>query len=1085
MEGSSLVQLIEYLRDKDITLYRKLEKIIKASEKIWEYPYLYWFTDHGILHSQKVIEHIEDIIRPFWNDPNFLTPEEIYVLCASAYLHDVGMQYLKWENNGLMKPVNQLTEEDYNAIRKRHAEKSLDLIKQRIINRDRDTLDLGLEDDNYLEAIALVCKGHSTENFSDVVKMLDENPLTPSNNRFRGKLLVALLLFADELDLHNSRVDFSKLDMFNLSTLSKLHFFRHHYIDYIRIVNQQITIHYKIHPNSQFYIDTLRKWIEGKLINQLKKVEQIFRVESEGKISIIAIINAEKYVDTFGTKREMNEEVISCLSQEIKNITEEKEVIADLTYQELLDFTIKQHQKEIDTISAKYIKTLFVPRKKFDEIFKQFLKSLDDARIYNSLIPVENQKLKEINEKIQKENQTIKKTNEEIRKKNQEIIEKNPSVTKNELIAEKELLNEKMLLKEKAIKNCLFIMGEAGIGKTNLLCYLAQKFERDCPIIFLNGGRLVLSNIQNIETIITENFNKIANMNHQDALHVMETIASQNGKHILCFIDAINECLNLDLMRIYLGDILSYNKDKKIAFVITCRDIDWRFFEKEKAITEYIYQADETLLQESGGAFLNLLDDYEFKEAWELYKNYFNLKGVVSKDIIEVCRQPIMLRFFCEAYEGGKVPEKDIRRIEIFNNYWEKKLTGTGQKRETQAFLFNLVNEMVTQKKAELIEMDVERSTQQSADKPDTTFSKVLSENIIIYKDKDSRTKEYKIGFTYEAFFEYVIARNFLNKYKDLDNENLLLQFKELIDAVQSFRNFMGAIEYIVLLLEDTDDKIYIRMLELLSTYKNKDLRNEAIIILQKLKHVIQVKNSLEWLADDDNIEINRGLYKIFMDNYNEFDLNFQKNILTILSTKSNNEFLQKPIEYIIKNYNVLPSEIQDLLIYFSQSNFINTKRRLSHVISIPWKGLPLNIYEDIIANLVKEKDKLIVNNILASLSAIPLLIERKNGDFILTQLIKNESVDFKEVGKFLEGNANLISDSIIKEFISSSIEHGDEWTRLSTVFTIKKLIELGNIKIDSDYTKLIEKLTDDREDHIRHITKDYLVRASKKPIAS
>lgn len=566
-----MVQLIEYLREKDINLYRKLEKIIKASEKIWEHPYLYWFTDHGIQHSQKIIEHIEDIIRPFWNDPNFLTPEEIYVLNASAYLHDVGMQYLKWENNGMLKPVNQLTEEDYNGIRKRHAEKSFDLIKQTIIKRDRDALDLGLEDDNYLEAIALVCKGHSTENFIDVIKILDENPLTPSNKRFRGKLLVALLLFADELDLHNSRVDFSKLGTFNLNTLSQLHFFRHHYVEYIRIENQQITINYKTHPNFQIYIDIFRKWIEGKLINQLKKVEPIFREESEGKISIITIIKAEKYTDIFGTKREMPKEVISCLNQEIKNITEEKEVIADLTYQKLLDVSIKQHQKEIENISAKYIKTLFVPRKKFDEIFKQFLKSLDDTRIYNSSIPLENQKIKEINEEIQKKNQMIKKINEDIRKKNQLIIEKNPTVTKKELIAETELLKEKMLLKEKAIKNCLFIMGEAGVGKTNLLCYLAQKFEREYPIIFLNGGRLVLSNIQNIETIITENFNKISNMNHQNALHVMETIASQNGKHILCFIDAINECLNLDLMRIYLGDILSYNKDKKIAFLITCQ----------------------------------------------------------------------------------------------------------------------------------------------------------------------------------------------------------------------------------------------------------------------------------------------------------------------------------------------------------------------------------------------------------------------------------------------------------------------------------------------------------------------------------
>lgn len=1054
-----MLRLIQHLKDEDLNLYKKLEQVIKSCEKIWEYPYLFWFTDHGTLHSQKVIEHIEDIIEPFWGDPNFLTPEEVYTLCASAYLHDVGMQYLKWENNGVLISINRLTKENYDAIRKKHAEKSFELIKQRLIKGDRDTLDLGLEDDNYLEAIALVCKGHSAEHFSDVIEMLDETPLTPSNKRFRSKLLAALLLFADELDLHNSRAEFSKVRLFNLDPLSQLHFFKHHCIEYIKVDKQQIVIQYKIHPNSQPYMGALKKLIEGKLLNQLETVQQIFRDESAGKISISTEINSKVSIDKFGAKREMSKEAISCLNEEVRNCTKGMDVaITDLTYHKLLDLSIRQHQIEIEAISAKYIKTLFVPRKGFDNHIKQFLKSLSDTRAYNNSIPLKNKK--------------AEKQNEKTRKKNQETMQKYPAKTKKELTDNGMLLKEISLLKEKPVQNCLLLMGEAGIGKTNLLCYLTQKYGNDYPTVFLNGGRMVLNDHQNIEDIITEYFNKLSDMEFGHGLQVMEEIASKEGKSVLCFIDAINECLDLDLMRIYLGNILSYNKDKNIAFVISCRDIDWRFFENERAITECVYLAEKAMLQKGGATYLDLLSHDEFKDAWRLYKNHFKLDGEISYDIEKICRQPIMLRFLCEAYEGGKVPERDIRRIEIFNNYWDKKLAGTCEKRETQAFLFDLVDEMTSQKKAELIEIEVERVTKQKADKPHTTFRKVLSENIILYKEIDGRTKEYKIGFTYEAFFEYVIARHFLNTHSSLDDEALISEFKNLIDRVQSFRNLMGAIEYIIMLLEDADGEVYIRMLELLSTYKDKNIRHESVITIEKIKNVLKVKNVLKMLADDDNLKINKGVYGIFRENRQKFDTDFQRDILAILSTKSNKDFLRTPIESIIKSYNDLPHQIQELLIYFSQCEFINTKRRLISELVISTRELPSSIYCNIIFNLIEVNDRQIMKGILDSLSDNISIVEGMNMDSILDRLIKNKSIDLKELGKLLEDNANIISDTILKDYMDWCIEEGDEWLKINTVHIMSKLIEQESIVIDSDYSNLISKLINNYDEAVSHVAK-------------
>ena len=506
----------------DPHLHGKLERIIIQCKKTWENPYLYWFTDHGIRHSMRIIDHIENIVEPLFDSDNSLTAEEAYVLCASAYLHDIGMQYLKWENNRVSQPVNDLTNEDFDEIRKQHAQKSFELIRQRLIKRDRDSLDLGLDDDNYLEPIALVCKGHSTEYFSDVIKKLEHTPLTPSNKKFRGELLVALLLFADELDLHNSRADFSEAKLFNLNKVSQLHFFKHHYVDYIGVENQQIVINYKIHANSKHYFNQLKEWIEKKLLDQLTLVEQIFREGCDGKISIATTIKSNECVDDFGYKREIPEKVILYLSKE-SNISSEKNEITSskLTYKDLMDLSTTQHGIEIDIVSAKYIQRLFVPRKKLDTIFINFLESLDETRKYNLLLPSENKNIEEYNEGI--------------RKKNQRIVGQYPQKSKKELSEQGLMSNEKKLLKKKQIRNCLLIMGEAGIGKTNLLCHLTQKYERDYPIVFLNGGRIILSEMQNIESVITGYFNKLAAIKSENILQDSHAIVSAEKKSVLVF----------------------------------------------------------------------------------------------------------------------------------------------------------------------------------------------------------------------------------------------------------------------------------------------------------------------------------------------------------------------------------------------------------------------------------------------------------------------------------------------------------------------------------------------------------------------
>ena len=305
------------------------------------------------------------------------------------------------------------------------------------------------------------------------------------------------------------------------------------------------------------------------------------------------------------------------------------------------------------------------------------------------------------------------------------------------------------------------------------------------------------------------------------------------------------------------------------------------------------------------------------------------------------------------------------------------------------------------------------------------------------------------------------------------------MKFEELVDMSEKFRNLVGAIEYIVLLLEDAttddiDEDVYIKMVELLSISKDKSLRNEAIIIIGKLKNVVPAKNSIKTLADDDNLEINRGLYEIFLQQARQLDCVYQKEILEILSTKTNNEFLHQPIEFIIDSYDNLSPTVQELVVVLSKCNFINTKRILSKLVSP--HNIPINIYGDMLKNLSAAKDNLIIYNIIESLSLNLMGLEDEDIENILNNLIENEGTNLAELGKQIGTGLNNFSDYIIKEYINRCIEHGDEWAKLQAIFLMDKVITLKIMDIDFDINNFITKFINDSDKNVRDIAGTHFV---------
>jgi len=196
-----------------------LEEIERRLDQHWSTNYLAWFTDHGPDHVRRVAGYALQLGRPPSIAPDQqLTVLEKAILCAAALLHDVGMNDL-----GLCaRKLGEMLPEDFPAVRHDHPRRSLELILD-----DPDAWGLPAEP-ALIEVIALVAQSHGTAFYSATLPQLAERA-TVRNETVRGRLLAALLLMADELDLHYER-ESALPGHAQLTPVSEAHAFKHRVI---------------------------------------------------------------------------------------------------------------------------------------------------------------------------------------------------------------------------------------------------------------------------------------------------------------------------------------------------------------------------------------------------------------------------------------------------------------------------------------------------------------------------------------------------------------------------------------------------------------------------------------------------------------------------------------------------------------------------------------------------------------------------------------------------------------------------------------------------------------------------------------
>lgn len=362
------------------------------------------------------------------------------------------------------------------------------------------------------------------------------------------------------------------------------------------------------------------------------------------------------------------------------------------------------------------------------------------------------------------------------------------------------------------LRNTLVLKDMAGRGKTNLMCALATLRMEYQPTFLLLAGTLKLDDKYDLERYIQKSFGISENVPTASFFDRLSKLAKISGTEILFIVDAINENKDSDLLKSAIHSLISRYSDQNFKFIFTCRDIYWEGFlyTKDDFWDDYIFE------QISLGDFT----DDEFSKVLPLYLRHFRIKANFSSAAIAKLRNPLLLRFFCEAYHSDEKKVSlgnidDIRLKQLFDIYWKNKIESIKSllklrsTREIENFLFLIARKMRFSRDRSLTIDDLTRMTGiTDFDSRGSIFTSILDEGIILEQTPSGQGQWHKprVTFVYDEFMEYVMAKDILhNSILSGSPSAFESKINKLTKSAKKFSSIYGVLTYLLPMLESED----------------------------------------------------------------------------------------------------------------------------------------------------------------------------------------------------------------------------------------------------------------------------------------
>lgn len=318
---------------------------------------------------------------------------------------------------------------------------------------------------------------------------------------------------------------------------------------------------------------------------------------------------------------------------------------------------------------------------------------------------------------------------------------------------------------------CVFsIIGDSGVGKTNLMCNLVQNYKSEA-CLFYSGSILGNSFLNEL----VNDFNLIFSSEESEigVLKKISKLTQRHNKQLVIFIDAIDEWVADDKV-LQLNRLVKCIKKLNIKLCISCKSSIWNLF--------IVHNGIRTELNDS--LYRNLpkltnFNDIESKEAIIKYSRFLKIDQMVEEIPYNI-NNPFNLRIAFEVSYSDKVPlNLHINSQKIFARYILLKLENTLNSNLLYRFLDGISSCLLKLDKIQIYEEELRIYLNMNIS--DEIPKELFTLNFLYkYFDENYRTS---IGFYFSGIRDYIVAIR-VSALGGLQSE---LRFKKIIELLSNF----------------------------------------------------------------------------------------------------------------------------------------------------------------------------------------------------------------------------------------------------------------------------------------------------------
>lgn len=311
-------------------------------------------------------------------------------------------------------------------------------------------------------------------------------------------------------------------------------------------------------------------------------------------------------------------------------------------------------------------------------------------------------------------------------------------------------------------KSHFLMMGEAGIGKTHLLCDFAKE-----AIALGHPTYIFLGEEFSAESNPLKTISRLLGGRHryQTILHQINQTAAQKNKRALIMIDAVNEAqARVDWSK--LEELVEY---KNISFVISIRN------GYERAVLKDSFRRNIPTFTHYG------LDVSNFKDVSKFF-SYYKVPLPEVPLIAQEFRNPLFIKIFCRAYANKRTVRGHLGSSKVFEDYVKKQakqvLRNIGEQPRPEQLWNGIIKSFAEWMGENGSGRILATKAKQMAELKYPGKSKELLQEMQRYwlltktphYTRAGKVNGYEYRFPYQKFSDHLITRYLLKKNLDVDN---------------------------------------------------------------------------------------------------------------------------------------------------------------------------------------------------------------------------------------------------------------------------------------------------------------------------